>query len=246
MLAVNGWSTQQLTEFLGAIGSATNRASAVRLAVERVAEAVEAEVVAILISGRVIAQIGFPAGAPPRALLRRIAAGEDPVEIEGIGPCRTAVGRLGEYEEMTVVIARAGDAPISGEDRALLRGMARVLTLSLGNLAMLKRERAARRASQRQAAEIGERQRLLEALSSIERMIADRAPLQEILDTIVSDTARLVGDEVVGLRLLDPDVPGVLRVVASQGLSRQTFDDGVMSASAPAPEGLPWPRTGWW
>ena len=225
MLAVNGWSTQQLTEFLAAIGSASSRAAAVRLAVERVAEAVEAEVAAILIGGRIVAQIGFPPGAAPRALLRRIAAGEDRVEIEGIGRCRTAAGRLGENEEMTVVIARAGDAPISGEDRALLRGMVRVLTLSLRNLALLKRERAARRASQRQAAEIGERQRLLEALNSVERMIADRAPLQEILDSIVSGTARLVGDAVVGLRLLDPDVPGVLRVVASHGLSREEFEE---------------------
>jgi diguanylate cyclase (GGDEF)-like protein len=225
VLAVNGWSTQQLTEFLAAIGSASSRAAAVRLAVERVAEALEAEIAAILIGGQVVAQIGFPPGAAPRLLLRRIAAGEDPVDVDGLGSCRTAAGRLGENEEMTVVIARAGDTPISGEDRALLRGMARVLTLSLRNLALLKRERAARRASQKQAAEIGERQRLLEALSSIERMIADRAPLQEILDSIVSGTARLVGDAVVGLRLLDPDVPGVLRVVASHGLSREAFEE---------------------
>ena len=225
MTAVNGWSTQQLTEFLAAIGSASSRAAAVRLAVERVAEAEEAEVAAILFGGRIVAQIGFAPGATPRALLRRIAAGEDPVEIEGIGHCRTAGVRLAEDEAITIVIARAGDAPISGEDRALLRGMARVLTLSLGNLALLKRERVARRASQRQAAEIGERQRLLEALSAVERMIADRAPLQEILDSIVRGTARLVGDEVVGLRLLDPDVPGVLRVVASHGLSHQDIED---------------------
>jgi diguanylate cyclase (GGDEF)-like protein len=225
VLAVNGWSTQQLTEFLAAIGSTSSSAAAVRLAVERIAEALEAEVVALLIGTRIVAQIGFPAGAPPRALLLRIAAGEDPIEIEGIGPCRTAGGRLGEDEEMIVVIARAGHVPISGEDRALLRGMARVLTLTLRNLALLKRERAARRASQRQASEIGERQRLLEALSFVERMIADRAPLQDILDSIVSGTARLVGAEVVGLRLLDPDVPGVLRVVASHGLSNETFEE---------------------
>jgi diguanylate cyclase (GGDEF)-like protein len=222
---VNSWSTQQLTEFLAAIGTASSRAGAVRLAVERVAEAVEAEVAAIVIGGRLVAQVGFPPGAVPRGLLRRIAAAEDPVEIEGLGRCRTATGPLSDDEDMQVVIARAGDIPFSGEDRALLRGMARVVTLSLRNLRLLARERAARRASERQAAETAERQRLLEALSTIERMIADRAPLAGILDVIVAGVARHVGDDVVGLRLLDPDMPGVLRVVASQGMSAATFEE---------------------
>jgi diguanylate cyclase (GGDEF)-like protein len=224
---MGSWSTQQLTEFLAAIGTASTRAAAVRLAVERMAEALEAEVAAILIGGRLSAQVGFAPGATPRGLLRRIADGADPVEIEGLGWCRTAAGQLGDNEEMRVVVARAGDVAFGGEDRALLRGMARIVTLSLRNLRLLERERAARRASERQAAEIGERQRLIEALSTIERMIADRAPLSDILDLIVADTARLVGDEVVGLRLLDQDLSGVLRVVASHGLAPDTFEEVV-------------------
>ncbi len=235
MAAPNGWSTQQLTEFLAAIGAASSRAAAVRLAVERVADAVEAEIAAILIGGRLAAQVGFPPGAVPRGLLQRIAAGADAVEIEGLGSCRTAASRLGDDDDMSVVIARAGNVPLSGEERALLRGMARVVNLSLGNLRLLKRERAARRASQRQAAEIGERQRLLEALSTVERMIADRAPLPEILDVIVNGVGKLVGNELVGLRLLDPDMSGVLRMVASQGIPVDTFQEverGAIGAGA--------------
>ena len=225
MVALNGWSTQQLTEFLAAIGAASSRSAAMRLAVERVADAVEAEVAAILIGGRLAAQVGFPPGGVPRGLLQRIAVGEDSIEIEGLGRCRTAASRLGDDDQMRVVIARAGDVPFSGEERALLRGMARVVNLSLGNLRLLKRERAARRASERQAAEIGERQRLLEALSSVERMIADRAPLAEILEMIVASVARLVGDELVGLRLLDPDLPGALRIVASRGIPLDAYQE---------------------
>ena len=235
MVAPNGWSTQQLTEFLAAIGAASSRAAAVRLAVERVADAVEAEVAAILIGGRLAAQVGFPPGAVPRGLLQRIAAGADAIEIAGLGLCRTAASRLDDEDDMRVVIARAGDAPFSGEERALLRGMARVVNLSLGNLRLLKRERAARRASQRQAAEIGERQRLLEALSTVERMIADRAPLAEILDLIVKGIGKLVGDELVLLRLLDPDMSGVLRLVASHGLPSDTYHEverGALGAGA--------------
>ena len=238
MPALNGWSTQQLTEFLAAIGTASSRAAVVRLAVERVADAVEAEVAAIVIGSRLAAQVGFPPGAVPRGLLQRIAAGEDPIEIPGLGRCRTAAGRLGDDDEMRVVIARAGDVPLSGEERALLRGMARVVNLSLGNLRLLKRERAARRASQRQAAEIGERQRLLEALSTVERMIADRAPLPEILDVIVASIAKLVGGELVGLRLLDPDMSGVLRMVASHGIPLDTFQEVARGAVGAGAGGL--------
>jgi diguanylate cyclase (GGDEF)-like protein len=230
-----GWSTQQLTEFLAAIGTATSRAAAMRLAAERVAEAVEAEVVAILIRGRVAAQVGFPPEGAPRGLLQRIAAGEDPIGIDGLGRCRTAAGRLGDDDDMRVVVARAGDDPLTGEERALLRGMARVLNLSLGNLRLLQRERGARRASQRQAAEIRERQRLLEELSIVQRMIVDRAPLQEILDVIVASIARLVGDELVGLRLLDPEMLGVLRMVASHGIPLDTYrevEKGAVGAGA--------------
>jgi diguanylate cyclase (GGDEF)-like protein len=236
--ALNGWSTQQLTEFLAAIGTASSRAAAVRLAVERVADAVEAEVAAILIGGRLAAQVGFPPGTVPRGLLHRIAAGEDPIEIEGLGSCRTAASRLGDDDEMRVVIARAGDVPLSGEERALLRGMARVVSLSLGNLRLLKRERAARRSSQRQAAEIGERQRLLEALSTVERMIADRAPLPEILDVIVASVASLVGDELVALRLLDPEMPGIMRMVASQGIPMGVYQEVARDAVSAGAGGL--------
>ena len=235
MAALNGWSTQQLTEFLAAIGTASSRAAVVRLAVERVADAVEAEVAAILIGGRLAAQVGFPPGAVPHGLLQGIAAGNDPIEIEGLGRCRTAASRLGDDDEMRVVVARAGDVPFSGEERALLRGMARVVSLSLGNLRLLKRERAARRASERQAAEIGERQRLLEALSTVERMIADRAPLTEILDAIVASVARLVGDELVGLRLLDPEMRGAIRMVASRGIPSDMYQEvagGAIDAGA--------------
>ena len=37
----------------------------------------------------------------PRGLLQRIAAGEDPIEIEGLGRCRTAASRLGDDDEMS-------------------------------------------------------------------------------------------------------------------------------------------------
>jgi diguanylate cyclase (GGDEF)-like protein len=101
-----------------------------------------------------------------------------------------------------------------------MRGMARILALTLRNLALFRRERAARRASQRQAADIRERQRLLEALGRIQRMIVDRAPQQTIVDRLVADMSRFVGDPIAGVRL--QDASGDLILASVVGLDDHT------------------------
>jgi diguanylate cyclase (GGDEF)-like protein len=224
----NGWSTQQLTEFLAALGAARSRAAALRLATERIAESLEAEVAAVIINRRVAAQVGFPRCGLPRGLARRLVTGAETIDIPGMGVCGTLVCRLEEDRDAWLTIARAGDQGFSAEDRALMRGMARILALTLHNLGLLARERAARLASQRQAAEIRERQRMLEALAAVQRMIVARAPQQEILDRLVADVGRFVGDPIVGLRLIAPD--GDLHLVAAMGLDSTTF--GALEHSA--------------
>ncbi|MEA2501666.1 MAG: hypothetical protein QOD01_1777, partial [Actinomycetota bacterium] len=54
------WSTQQLAEFLAAVSSSETEASAALTAVERAAEALEAEVAAIVCGGEVVAAVGYP------------------------------------------------------------------------------------------------------------------------------------------------------------------------------------------
>ena len=225
---MNGWSTQQLTEFLGALGAARHRSTALRIATERMAESVEAEVAAVLVGRKVVAQVGFPAGKLPKGLARRLIDGEDPIVLPGLGSCRIVRGGLEAGDEAWVAVARATEEGFSPEERALLRGMARILNLTLRNMGLLERERSARRAIQHHAAEIRERQRLLEALSAVQRMIVDRAPQQQILDRLVHDVGRFVGDPIVGLRLLEPD--GDLHVVASWGLDKKTFEEISRSA----------------
>jgi diguanylate cyclase (GGDEF)-like protein len=213
---MNGWSTQQLTEFLAAIGAAGGRSAALRIAAERLAESVEAEVAAVIMDKRVVAQVGFPPRRWPRGLAERLIAGDDVVEVAGLGPCRTAVAPLEGEPNCWLVVARAGDNGFNAEDRTLMRGMARILALSLRNLALLKRERAARRASQRQAADIRERQRLLESLGNVQRMIVDRAPQKSILDRLATDMSRFVGDPIAGIRVADEN--GDLVLAAQVGL----------------------------
>ena len=55
------WTTQQLVEFLSLVSSFPDEQSAICGAVERAAEALEAEVGAVVSDGRVRASTGFPA-----------------------------------------------------------------------------------------------------------------------------------------------------------------------------------------
>lgn len=63
-----------------------------------------------------------------------------------------------------------------------------------------------------------ERQKLFEKLSRIQGSISLRRPLQDVLDTITEGARELMGDEVVGLRLVDPDDPGYVVLVSHCGV----------------------------
>jgi diguanylate cyclase (GGDEF)-like protein len=193
------WSTQQLTEFLAHVSSFTDAMAATHGAVERVAEAVDAEVVALLRDGSVKAAVGFPAAARPEAELFALAARGSSVRaarLTGLGACRVAIVALEGETPGLLLVARAGDEDFSGEERDLLRGMARVLLLTLRMLS---------------------RQDLLERLSVLQRMIVRRADRAELLQAVVAGTADLIGDEAVSLRLIDPLQPDTAVLVASVG-----------------------------
>jgi diguanylate cyclase (GGDEF)-like protein len=66
--------------------------------------------------------------------------------------------------------------------------------------------------------QVRERSMLAERLSRIQREISSRAPLHEVLDAITAGAADLLGDEVVGLRLVDPAEPATMVMVSSIGV----------------------------
>ena len=218
------FSTQQLAEFLAVVSSLPDQADARLIGVERAAEAVEAEVAAIVHGDTVLASVGFPASSVPESELVEAATHRQTViDLPGLGPCQALSVVLDDAGHL--VVARAGEDSYTLEEISLLRAMARVLALSLQMLRMLDAERRVRERSERQAAEnaallttLQERQRLLEQLSSIERAISRRAPLQQILDTVTAGAKDLLGDEVVGLRLIDADDPTMMMMVSCDGL----------------------------
>ena len=211
---VESWSTQQLTEFLALVSSFGNAASAIRGAAERAAEVLEAEVVAIIRGGTVHAAVGYPEDAVPLDELMQLAAAPETGELAALGACRVVVVKLEAEEPGLLLVARAGDEEFTREEQDLLRGMARVLVMTL---------------------RMFHRQQLLERLSTLQRMIVRRAEPRDVLHAVVTGAAELIGDDVVTLHLLDPLDHRAAVLMASVGL------DPVLKADTertPADEGL--------
>ena len=86
------WFPQQLVAFLEAVWSARTEAAAGLMAVERAAEALDAEIAAIVCGDRVVAAVGYPEGAVPVRELTLIAAdgAHHELTVPGAGVCRAA------------------------------------------------------------------------------------------------------------------------------------------------------------
>ena len=225
------WSSQQLAELLAAVSSYDHEPAAVAGAVERAAEAVEAEVGALVRGDQIVSAVGFAQGRIPEEELRLAAAGQLTVlDVPGAGPCSVLSVTVDDECTTALVLARSGES-FSPTEVALVRTMARVLSLSLRMLRTLDAERGARERMERQAEEnvallqsLRDRQSLLERLFRIQRSISHRAPIDEVLDAITEGAAELLGDDVIGLRLVDPEDPSLTRLVAYCGLSDEMAD----------------------
>jgi diguanylate cyclase (GGDEF)-like protein len=204
------WTTQQLAAFLSVVSSYTDERDALRGGVERAAEAIDSEVAALVQDGRVTASIGFAAGAAPVGQLIEAATDQRfEAELGDLGVCTGMSAAVGEHDG-TLLVARIGRDGFSQEEADLLRGMGRVLALSLRSIRLI--------------GELKERQTLLERLTLLQRSIASRAELEDVLDAIVAGASELLGDELVDLSLIDPEDPSVLEVVASVGYSPRLLE----------------------
>jgi signal transduction histidine kinase/CheY-like chemotaxis protein len=208
----DNWSTYQLTEFLGAVATLRRADDVAGSAMQRIAEAVDAEIGAFVAKCGIVSSIGFPFGeAPEQMIADAILAGSGPLTVPGVGHGRSLVAPIEDDEFTSLLLMRLGDDPFTSDEINLVQGMVRVLELVLQNLRAFETERAMR-------ASLQERQSLLEKLARIELSISHGAPLAEVLDAITEGATELFGDEVVGLRLVDPESPGQLLLVSSRGL----------------------------
>ena len=109
-MAASKWFPQQLVAFLEAVWSATTETAAGRMAVERAAEALDAEIAAIVCVDRVVAVVGYPGGAVPVRELTRITAegAHHELTVPDVGVCRMATVSLDYPPGATFIVARAG------------------------------------------------------------------------------------------------------------------------------------------
>jgi signal transduction histidine kinase/CheY-like chemotaxis protein len=220
------WSTQQLTGFLALVSSAEDEYAASVIAVQRTAEALQAELAALVREREVVAAVGCPADAVlERALIDVVAGEAGTIAAPGLGECPAlSIPIEDDAPGTAIVIARRAGSGFAPEELHLARGMARVLGLSLRLFRLAAGERRQRDEAETQALlnqrlleSLQERQGLLERLSQIQRSIASGAPGDEVFTAICEGARELLGDELVGLRLIPPDDPDALELVAVAG-----------------------------
>ncbi|WP_051367992.1 sensor domain-containing diguanylate cyclase [Hamadaea tsunoensis] len=217
---------QQLLELLAVMSSFTDEDAAARGAAERAAQALEAEVAAVVLDGQVVAAIGFPRDAVAEQDLLAVGRRErDWLDVPGLGKSPAVTASWAGSRPGQLIVARWGYDSFSVEERSLVRGMARVLDLTLTMLRTLRVEHEMRQRSERQAAEntrllesLHEQQRLLRHLSLIQRAIERRDPVPDVLDGIVAAALDLLGGEIVALWTRDAADSERLRLRTSAGL----------------------------
>ena len=205
------WLSHQLSEFLASVAAFPNELAAFDGGAGRLAEAVEAEVAAVIVEGEVVAVVGFRPGAVPVDDLLAVPGGASTVSIDGLGQLNAFALDLDDDEREARLVLLRVDAAFSQEELILIRGMARVLALTVRLLRVVERERGVVHSLQ-------ERQNLLERLFRIQRSISHRAPITSVLSAITEGAAELLDADIVTLRLFDENDASVLRVAAAVGL----------------------------
>ena len=216
------WSTHQLTEYFAAVSSSSEEDVAIRVAVERAVEALDAEIGAVVLAGEAELRglIGLP-GPLPASIVEPVIAGAPTVNLPAVGETHATYATLGSALGGGLMVVRL-DKALVAEERQMLHGMAQVLGLALRNLRILAVERSLREEQERQAAHrlellevVRSRHALLETLLAIQRAISQREPLQSVLDAITDGASDLLGQAAIALVLADPSEPTSLIVTST-------------------------------
>ncbi|HTX65499.1 MAG TPA: GAF domain-containing protein, partial [Opitutaceae bacterium] len=189
-------SAQLLAEFVAAVSTAETGTAAACAAVERAAEALDADVAAIVCGGELVAAVGYPQGSALVAELAAVRPGvaDAWLQVPGAGSCAAAAATLEYPPGATLVLARSGPGAFSREETGLLRGMARVAAMTMRMLDVLDQERSAREKASRLAHEQA-------ALRRVATLVAKAASPEETFSSVAGEVAQLSGaDTAIVLR----------------------------------------------
>lgn len=187
----------------------SDQASAIHGTVELAASALGADVVSVVCNETVVAS----SGSARRSSRSVSGAGSlRRGERKRSGHHRISVP-IGSETALSLVAERVGDE-FTAEQDGLLSTLARSLTPAMVIQHALEGERILRTAYDKQrrdnacvTAKLKKQHSLLQQLLRIQRLISSLAPLQSILDEIVSAATALIGDEAGNIRLQDPEHP---------------------------------------
>lgn len=234
-LSPTSWTTQHLVAFLGTVSACRDEATALQTAAEAAAAATDSEVGAVVIGGQVRSCIGF--GRRPVPMAQLLAACTDPttrIDIPGCGPGDVACAEMGRIDGAHLLVAR-GSGSFGPGERGMIAAMANVLGLTLDVLSTLEAERTARESSElttRQVTDLlirvrEQRQLTLERFSRIQRAIAARSHLTQVLDAITTTACELLECDVALLRVqadVDSQSHAPASLVSASGLDPASRD----------------------
>jgi len=211
-------ATQQLTEFLAVVADRPGGPAAHHAAVECAAQALHADVAVLMIDDGVAAAVGLAVDEVPAYALKEVAAGRrNALDLAGVRHAVT-FATIGGGSPGLLVLGRRGDLPFSAEEVTLLRGMARVLELSLRSLQVVESERRYAEENDRLHDSLQRRQRLFEKLTEIQRAIARRNPIEKIFHAVTDAACELLDVEMATLNLVDRDDPATGSMTAATGV----------------------------
>ena len=183
-MGTSAWSTQQLAEFVVAVCAAGSETSAAIAAVERAAEALGADGAAIVCGSEVISAIGDLDGTAT-------------AELECSGAAVSPMAASLEHPSgATLVIARG--EPLTGEEAELLRGMARVASMTMRTLRDVDDQRPARAGLERLAGDEA-------ALRRVATLVADATPPEDLYAAVASEIAHRLGADAVKVLRYEAD-----------------------------------------
>ncbi|WP_308121197.1 putative bifunctional diguanylate cyclase/phosphodiesterase [Paractinoplanes bogorensis] len=211
-------ATDQLTEFLSAVADRPAGPAAHHAALECAARALNADVAVLMIDGEVVASIGLPADEVPAYTLAEVALGHRATLDLGDHRYAVTYATISGANPGVLVLGRASD-PFTAEEVCLLRGMARVLELSLQSLHVIESERRFAEENGRLLGYLDHGRRVFEELGAVQRAIGRRTPVARVFDMVTAAVRDLLGVDMVAISLVDREDPTRAGVVASNGLS---------------------------
>lgn len=194
------YSASELPEFLAAISASAESGRGLINGIGRIAETFDAEVVAVVHDGEVIASVGFSRDDPSQADLLAVASQRaSSIEIAGSGRASATALYL-EEPSYVLVIARATE-PLTGIELAHAQAMARILALAMNLVDQLDENKRLVAEQQRLLDEHQVHHAIQNAILRVQRLISRRQPIQTILEAITAETVLLLRSDLAGICL---------------------------------------------